>query len=141
MKLLFKKYFFTNNANYQKDHHTFYKFQIKYFSLPLSFKNKINSFFKIVHPDILGKDCPPEYRRENEKSVQNLNSYLDCLDKGNKFENKNVIFYVAIGQKNKNEEIIISYQKFELKFEDIKIGTAQSNRVTLQLKYEFIIII
>ena len=112
----------------------FYNFQKKTFAMPLSFKNKINSFYKFVHPDVLGAKCPDELRKENEKSVQNLNAYLESLDKGTKFEAKNLIFYIALEQKNKKEEVKITFPKFEIKLDEIRQNTSQSNRITLQLK-------
>lgn len=114
----------------------FYNISIKNFAIPLSFKNKINNFYKYVHPDVLGSTCPEDYRKNNEKSVQDLNSYMDCLDKGSKFDAKNLTFYIKIEhKKNKKEEITIIFQKLEIMLEEIKSQTSQSNRVTLQLKY------
>ena len=138
MKMLFKINQFSifnknivHNVNLKNN---FYKFPLKTFAIPLSFKNKINSFYKYVHPDVLGATCPNDFRKENERSVQELNSYLDCLDQGTKFDNKNLTFYLAIEQKNKKEEIKITFPKLEIRLEEIKPQTSQSNRVTLQLK-------
>ena len=83
-----------SKSNFKNTSFNFYNFSKKYFTLPLSFKNKINMFFKHVHPDVLGADCPPEYRKTNEKSVQEINSYLEHIDKGNKFEGKVINFYI-----------------------------------------------
>ena len=41
-------------------------------------KNKLNEFFKHVHPDILG-NAPERVREENTRSLKSLNSYLDCV--------------------------------------------------------------
>jgi hypothetical protein len=54
----------------------------KFFSIPLSFKNKINLLYKTVHPDVLGANCPNDLRKINEKSMQELNLYIESLDKG-----------------------------------------------------------
>jgi hypothetical protein len=111
-----------------------YNFQRKTFAIPLSFKNKINTFYKFVHPDVLGAKCPNELRRENEKSVQNLNAYIESLDKGTKFESKNLLFYIALEQKDKKDETKVTFPKVEIKLDEIKPNTSQSNRATLQLK-------
>jgi hypothetical protein len=113
-----------------------YKFPVKNFAVPLSFKNKINLFYKHVHPDILGASCPTEYRTTNEKSIQELNSYIDSLDKGIKFENKIIKFYITLEEKDtKNEDKIKThYSNLELKLEDIKHQSSASNRITIQMK-------
>jgi len=119
---------------------TLYKIYNKNFNtsagLPLSFKNKINALLKLVHPDVLGKECPSDLRRENEKSVQTLNSYLECLDKGTKFDGQSISFNVSIIHKLKNDELKVDFPKFNMKLDEIKPsnGHLQSNRTALQLK-------
>lgn len=127
----------TNKSLYVgvRNNFKFYKFPVKNFALPLSFKNRINSLFKLVHPDVLGSECPDDFRKTNEKSVQDLNAYIETLDKdGNKFENKIITFYVAISQKQKDDSMKVNFPKFEVKLEEIKPNTSKSNKVSLQLK-------
>lgn len=127
MNKIFKN-FFPNTKN------TFYKYTIKHFAISMSFKNKINSLFKHVHPDILGMECPSEFRKTNESSVQDLNNYLESLDKGNKFLNQNIDFYIKIEEKDKNEKLHTTYSKLSVNLEQIDPNTSQTNRITLQLK-------
>lgn len=112
----------------------FYNIQKRTFAMPLSFKNKINTFYKFVHPDVLGEKCPNELRKENEKSVQNLNAYIESLDKGTKFESKNLLFYIALEQKDNKDETKVTFPKLEIKLDEIKPNTSQSNRGTIQIK-------
>ena len=128
------------NIKYSKTSHTcnlpFIKLQKKNFAVTLSFKNKINMFYKHVHPDILGGTCPVEYRTTNEKSMQELNSYIESLDKGVKFESKNLKFYITLEEQDKNNEDKkkINYSTLDLKLDEIKQQTSQSNRITIQMK-------
>jgi len=93
-------------------------------------------FYKHVHPDILGGTCPVEYRTTNEKSMQELNSYIESLDKGVKFESKNLKFYITLEEQDKNNEDKkkINYSTLDLKLDEIKQQTSQSNRITIQMK-------
>ena len=112
------------------------KFPVRNFAVALSFKNKINMFYKHVHPDILGATCPNEYRTTNEKSIQELNSYIESLDKGIKYENKIIKFYITLEEKDtkKEDKIKTHYSNLEIKLEDIKHQSSASNRVTIQMK-------
>ena len=113
----------------------FYKYIKRYFSLPLSFKNKINSFFKYVHPDVLGEDTPDDYRRMNEKSIQEVNSYLENLSETtNFFERKTLYFYVKIEKKLGKENGQNLFEKISIDLENLKPEMTQSNKFAIRSK-------
>jgi hypothetical protein len=101
-----------------------------------SFKNKINLFYKHVHPDILGSTCPNEYRKINESSVQDLNNYIESLGKMNsKFQNKLIDFYIKIEDLDEDSNKSgISFSKLTINLEKIEPSTLDSNKISLQLK-------
>lgn len=57
-------------------------------------KVKLNKLFKKVHPDVLrgNKVFSDHHINENEKSVQELNRYYNCLKEGDTFESKIINF-------------------------------------------------
>jgi hypothetical protein len=119
-----------------KKHSTIYYLTNKNFSLPLSFKTKINTLLKNIHPDILGSNCPNEFRKINERCVQELNSYIECLDKGGaKFENKNLDFYIVTADKTTDDKEKSTFSKLNLTLDEISSKMNQTNRISLQLKY------
>jgi hypothetical protein len=83
-----------------------------------------------VHPDILGSKCPGEYKSINDKSIQEMNAYLECLDKGGNYENKTIKFYVEV---NESEEKS-NFPEIEIKLTEIKQQAVQSSRITTQMK-------
>jgi hypothetical protein len=102
-----------------------------------SFKNKINLFYKHVHPDILGSTCPPEFRKVNESSVQDLNNYIENLGKINsKYDTKTIDFYIKI-EDNLTEKPIITFSKISLNLDKIEPSSQESTKINLQLKYLF----
>jgi len=107
----------------------------QYFSLSLSFKNKMNSFFKYVHPDVLGREAPEDYRKINEKSIQEINSYLNYLNsETNLYEKKTLYFYIRIEKnvgKDKSHEL---YEKISIELENLKPEMSQSNKYAIQSK-------
>ena len=114
----------------------------KYFSVSLSFKNKINSFYKYVHPDVLGRDTPEEYTKLNERSIQEFNSYIDNLNEPNFFEKKTIHFYIKLEKKNSanestEEKSTNFYEKISLDLDSIKPDISQSNKFAIQSKYIF----
>jgi hypothetical protein len=112
-----------------------FKLTFKSFSKnTFSFKNKLNLFYKHVHPDILGSTCPNEFRKINESSVQDLNNYIDSLTKINsKFENKLIDFYIKIeGQEDSKTNI--SFTKISINLEKIEPSQPDSSKINLQLK-------
>ncbi len=121
------------------DHYYFSKITKKNFSISLSFKNKLNSFFKYVHPDVLGRDTPEDYRKTNEKSIQEINSYLDNLNSiPNFFEKKTIYFYIKIEinqNKEKNSSSKDLYEKVSVDLEILKPDMTQSNKFAIQSKY------
>lgn len=108
----------------------------RHFSLALSFKNKINSFFKYVHPDVLGHETPEEYRKTNEKSIQEINSYLENLSEStNFFEKKTIYFYVKIDKKtNKDNAQQNLFEKISIDLDNLKPEMSQSNKFAIQSK-------
>jgi hypothetical protein len=116
-----------------------FKFNVRKFttrSTSFTFKNKINSFYKHVHPDILGSTCPSEFRKINETSLQDLNNYIESLGKLNsKFDNKIINFYIKV--EDTNEDIgktNISFSKLSINLEKIQPSLADSFKINLQLK-------
>jgi hypothetical protein len=100
-----------------------------------SFKNKLNLLFKHIHPDVLGSTCPNEYRTVNEKSMQDFNSYIECLEKSNtKFDNKAIDFYVKIEEKSKEEQLNISFSKVSINLDPIDTNISETNKISMQIK-------
>lgn len=116
----------------KKFSNTFLKFSKKYFSMPLTFKNKINNFFKFVHPDVLGRNCPEEIKQINEKSMQEINLYIDSLDKGLKFENKTIEFFIEVQQKDDKGDFISSYTKYSVDLDSISPDNFSMNKLVLK---------
>jgi hypothetical protein len=85
----------------------------------MTFKNKLNTFYKYVHPDVLGTNCPSDFKKNNERSMQELNSYLDAMEKGESIrDKKELLFYTK-----KTEEkggIDVMYHKLHIYLEEIK---------------------
>lgn len=124
-----------NNQINNKRNRIFYNSIIKHFSLSLSFKNKINSFFKYVHPDVLGGDTPEEYRKTNEKSIQEINSYLENLSEATNFvEKKTLYFYVKIDKKVGKDKSENLFEKIYIDLENLKPEMTQSNKFAIQSK-------
>ncbi len=57
-------------------------------------KVKLNKLYKKVHPDVLrgNKIFNENHVNENEKSVQELNRYFNCLKEGELFDSKTINF-------------------------------------------------
>ncbi len=110
----------------------------RHFSLSLSFKNKMNSFFKYVHPDVLGGgDTPEEYRKTNEKSIQEVNSYLEDLSKSTNFvDKKTLYFYIKIEKKKPGikENSQSLFEKISIDLEKLKPEMTESNKFSIQSK-------
>jgi len=62
-----------------------------------------------IHPDILGKDCPNEYKTTNEKALQDINSYMESIDQGLVYKEKTIEVYISLdtneGKENKDKDL------------------------------------
>jgi hypothetical protein len=118
----------------------FFKNQFKCFTrtTSFSFKNKINLFYKHVHPDVLGSECPSEYRKTNESSVKELNNYIETLGKTNtKYDNKIIDFYIKVEEKDDNsadDKLNIVFSKISINLEKVEPATQDSTKIGLQMK-------
>lgn len=116
------------------------KYYLKRFSTinkpSFSFRNKLNLLYKHIHPDVLGLTCPNEFRSINEKSMQEFNSYVECLEKLNtKFDNKTIDFYIKIEEKDKKEDKInITYSKININLDKIETNISETNKISMQMK-------
>ena len=104
-----------------------------------SFKNKINSFFKFIHPDVLGNNATEDIRKNNENSIKEFNSYLENLDNSQRFEKKTLFFYVKIDKRslsinNKNENPIEQYEKISVELKELNQDISDSNKYAIQSK-------
>ena len=116
-------------------------FSIQTSNSSFSLKNKINQFFKHVHPDVLGNECPVELKKHNERSMQEINSYIDSLNNNNGFEAKQIDFYYKIENEilsNEFEEAI-EYKKAFISLDNITKGVSTSKKLSLQMSLNSII--
>lgn len=117
-------------------------------------KVKLNKLFKKVHPDVLrGNKVFSDYHiNENEKSVQELNRYYNCLKEGDTYESKIINFNcidsliktnftkysLHLPKINKNENIAKKKAILSNKLNEIlnNINQYDENAVQLEKNYE-----
>ena len=114
-----------------------FKYQRKCFS-SFVLKNKINSLFMHIHPDVLGKDCPNQYKVNNEKAIQELNFYSESIEKGTAFKEKTLEAYISVEKTDtkSNTKSKISYKKISFTLDAINSNSlvTQSAKISFQLK-------
>jgi len=104
----------------------------------MSFKNKINSFFKFIHPDVLGNSASEEIRKNNENSIKEFNSYLENLDNSQKFEKKTLYFYIKIEKKSSfnSEKQNDYFEKISVDLKEVNQNISDANKYAIQSKYK-----
>lgn len=125
---------FSHFSNFRRYNILYCGINQKYFSVSLSFKNKINSLFKYVHPDVLGNDTPEEYRKTNERSIQEFNSYLENLNQAHFFEKKTIYFFIKLEKKASKEKSENFFEKISVDLDTLKPEMTQSNKFAIQSK-------
>ena len=108
------------------------------FALSMSFKNKINSFFIFIHPDVLGNSASEEIRKNNENSIKEFNSYLENLDNSQKFEKKTLYFYIKIEKKSSfnSEKQNDYFEKISVDLKEVNQNISDANKYAIQSKYK-----
>ena len=86
-----------------------------------------------IHPDVLGKDCPNDYRKNNEKALQDINLYAESIEKGLVFEDKPLEIYINITvTQTQNEDLVNIKQKSQYKKVSFHLDGIKSNSVATQ---------
>lgn len=68
-------------------------------------RKAIKEFYKTIHPDLFEK-APSKVKEENERSLKQLNNYLDCLKKNHGSTSIPLKFYAANKTNNKSKKFL-----------------------------------
>lgn len=98
-------------------------------------KSHLTKFFKAVHPDLMAK-APPEFRDQNSKSMQELNSYITALEQNAGTKYTKLEFYVR-SQANVGETEVDDYNKRAVELLPIKPNSSTELLRTHIKQYSF----